>query len=438
MSAEEEQKPEINESNKTNEENNINDPETNNTNEVNSTNSNETNSTTEENNTKIDYTKLDKNELVQNNPFVKDLVVKLDILKKGIVEQIKKTNINATKIKKLEEELANKNNEIKQLTQEKNNNNNNTNMTGQNNSNDKQLELALGSAREEIRKLNDQILSLKIEQESNNKKMKKTTEETDDLKKEYQMQIKLLSQANDSLLKENKSIKEEKLDLIKEIEKLNIELKNQPLTPPPEMVRERELLLREKDILISEKDKLINEKEHFEALLNDNKKGKEEALQQLEESTKKNEALTEENKTLKESVKTLELNSGKMALKLTEYKTGILTMNLRNQVFHVKKAGLIQQIAHSEIDIIFYRENFGNFYMKIEDNKNNVEIVNILDVESVKISDKKKNKVDISYMYKSKKINLSVLVHELVVDQFIDTYKNFYQESMKSQNKVGL
>ena len=252
------------------------------------------------------------------------------------------------------------------------------------------------------------------------------------------MQIKLLSQANDSLLKENKSIKEEKLDLIKEIEKLNIELKNQPLTPPPEMVRERELLLREKDILISEKDKLISEKEHFEALLNDNKKGKEEALQQLEESTKKNEALTEENKKLKESVKTLESNSGKMALKLTEYKTGILTMNLRNQVFHVKKAGLIQQIAHSEIDIIFYRENFGNFYMKIEDNKNNVEIVNILDVESVKISDKKKNKVDISYMYKSKKINLSVLVNELVVDQFIDAYKNFYSESMKSQNKIGL
>ena len=436
MSTEEEQQSEINDQNKTNEENNINEPETNNTNEVNSTNSNETNSTTEENNTKIDYTKLDKNELVQNNPFVKDLLVKFEVLKKGIVDERKKTNICVTKIKKLEEELANKNNEIKQLTQEKNNNN--TKTAGQSNANDKQLELALGSAREEIRKLNDQILSLKIEQESNNNKMKKTTEETDDLKKEYQMQIKLLSQANDSLLKENKSIKEEKLDLIKEIEKLNIELKNQPLTPPPEMVRERELLLREKDILISEKDKLISEKEHFEALLNDNKKGKEEALQQLEESTKKNEALTEENKKLKESVKTLESNSGKMALKLTEYKTGILTMNLRNQVFHVKKAGLIQQIAHSEIDIIFYRENFGNFYMKIEDSKNNVEIVNILDVESVKISDKKKNKVDISYMYKSKKINLSVLVNELVVDQFIDAYKNFYSESMKSQNKIGL
>ena len=429
MSTEEEQKPEINESTKTNGENNINEPEANNTNEVNSTNSNETNSTNEEIN-KIDYTKLDKNELIQNNPFVKDLLVKFEVLKKGIVDERKKTNICVSKIKKLEEELASKNNEIKKLTQERIN----TNIPGQINGNGKQLELALSSSKEEIRKLNEQIISLKLERENINNRMKKTTEETDDLKKEYQMQIKLLSQANDALLRENKSMKEEKIDLIKEIEKLNIELKNQPLTPPPEMVRERELLLREKDILIAEKDKLITEKEHFEALLNDNKKGKEEALQQLEESTKKNTELTEENNTLKESVKTLELNSGKMALKLTEYKTGILTMNLRNQVFHVKKAGLIQ---HNEIDIIFYRENFGNFYMRIDD-KNNTEIINILDVESMKINDKKKNKVDISYMYKSKKINISVLVNEFVVDQFIDAYKNFYSESMKSQNKVGL
>ena len=429
MSTEEEQKPEINESTKTNGENNVTEPEANNTNEVNSTNSNETNSTNEENN-KIDYTKLDKNELIQNNPFVKDLLVKFEVLKKGIVDERKKTNICYSKIKKLEEELALKNNEIKKLTQEKNN----TNIPGQINGNDQQLQLDLSSSKEEIRKLNEQIISLKLERENINNRMKKTTEETDDLKKEYQMQIKLLSQANDTLLKENKSMKEEKIDLIKEIEKLNIEIKNKPLTPPPEMVKERELLLREKDILIAEKDKLMAEKEHFEALLNDNKKGKEEALQQLEESTKKNTELTQENDTLKESVKTLELNSGKMALKLTEYKTGILTMNLRNQVFHVKKAGLIQ---HNEIDIIFYRENFGNFYMRIDD-KNNSEIINILDVESMKINDKKKNKVDISYMYKSKKINMSVLVNELVVDQFIDAYKNFYSESMKSQNKVGL
>ena len=71
------------------------------------------------------------------------------------------------------------------------------------------------------------------------------------------------------------------------------------------------------------------------------------------------------------------------------------------------------------------------------DEKNNSDFINILDVESVNQSDKKKNKVDISYMHKSKKFNLSVLVNELVVDQFADAYKNFYPESMKSQNKVG-
>jgi DNA repair exonuclease SbcCD ATPase subunit len=431
MSTEEEQQSEINDQNKTNEENPPSETESNSTNTNETNNSTETTNTKEEN-SKIDYTKLDKNELVQNNPFVKDLLVKFEVLKKGIVDERKKTSICVAKIKKLEEELVSKTNEIKKITQEKSESPKNFGV--QNNENDKKLELALSSAKEDIRKLNEQIISLKLEQENNNNKMKKTTEETEDLKKEYQTQIKLLSQANDSLLKEIKTAKQEKTNLEKEIEKLNNEIKTQALTPPPEMVREREML-------IIEKDKLISEKEHFEALLNDNKKGKEEALQQLEECIKKNEQLMNENNTLKENnksleenVKTLETNSGKMALKLAEYKNGVLTMNLRNQVFHVKRAGLI---AHNEIDIIFYRENFGNFYMRI-DEKNNSDIINILDVESVNQNDKKKNKVDISYMYKSKKFNISVLVNELVVDQFIDAYKNFYSESMKSQNKIGL
>ena len=122
-----------------------------------------------------------------------------------------------------------------------------------------------------------------------------------------------------------------------------------------------------------------------------------------------------------------------MALKLTEYKNMVLDMNLRNQVFHVKKTGLI---SHNEIDIIFYKNENGIYVMRIDD-KNNSDIINILDVESVNQSNKNKNKVDISYMYKSKKYNISVLVNELVVGQLVDAYKNFYSESMKLQNKVG-
>ena len=374
----------------------------------------------------IDYSKLDKNELIKSNSFVIDLLVKFDVLKKGIVEERKKTSILVAKIKQLEEELNSKINEIKKLTQEKTNNEENTTIIPQTNKLNDKKELALIAQNEEIRKLNEQIINLKLEQENTDNKMKKTLEETEDLKKEYQTQIKLLSQANDSLIKELKSLKTEKSNLEKEIEKLQTEIKTKSLTPPPEMIREREILIREKD-------RLISEKEHFEALLKDYKNSKEEALKQIEELQKKNKELLEENDKLKEAKISLETNAGKMALKLTEYKNMVLDMNLRNQVFHVKKTGLI---SHNEIDIIFYKNEDGIFVMRIDD-KNNSDIINILDVESVNQSNKNKNKVDISYMYKSKKYNISVLVNELVVDQLVDAYKNFYSESMKLQNKVG-
>ena len=387
----------------------------------------------------IDYTKLDKNELLKNNPFVKDLWFKLDVLKKGIVDERKKTAILVSKVKQLEEELDTKKNENKKLNEEikifkEQNNTENNNTNNINNINDKQSELALISAKEEIKKLNEQIINLKLEQESTNNKMKKTLDETEDLKKEYQTQIRLLSEANDSIIKEYKTLKSEKSNLDKEFINMKIESKKQSNIPPPELVREKEQLIREKNKLLIEKDRLISEKEHFEALIKDYKKSKDEAMIQLEACLKKNGELVLENQTYKDSIYNHEINSGKMAQKLAEYKNIIISMNLRNQVFHVKKLGII---SHNEIDIIFGKGQNGNYVMRI-DEKNNSEMINILDVESFFQNDKKKNKVDISYMYKSKKYNISVLVNELIVDQFIEAYKNFYSESMKLQNKINI
>ena len=56
----------------------------------------ESNNNEENKDNKIDYVNLDKNELVKQNAFVKDLVVKLDVLKKGIVDERKKTTILIT------------------------------------------------------------------------------------------------------------------------------------------------------------------------------------------------------------------------------------------------------------------------------------------------------------------------------------------------------
>ena len=292
---------------------------------------NDSNSKNEENNKKeeIDYTKLDKNELIKNNAFVKDLIVKLDVLKKGIVDERKKMAILVPKIKQLEEELNSKNNEIKKLSEEKMNNkeqneeSNTQIISNQNKSNDKQLESALSSAKEEIRKLNEKIISLKLEQEATNNKMKKTLDETEDLKKEYQMQIKLLSEANDSIIKEYKILKSEKTKLDKEFETMKEEIEKKSRIPPPEMIREREILIREKD-------QLILEKEHFEALIKDYKKSKDEAILQLEACLKKNGELVVENQTYKDSIYKHESDAGKMAQKLAEFKNIILSMNLRN------------------------------------------------------------------------------------------------------------
>ena len=379
----------------------------------------------------IDYVNLDKNILIKQNPFVKDLLVKLDILKKGIVEEKKKTSALSSKIKNFEEEIKNKNKEIGKLILEKstlieqNTHDDIANITGTfEKAENKNAEKALIIAKEEIRKLNEQIVNLKLEQEKRNTKMKKTNEDTEDLKKEYQVQIKLLSEANDSIIKELKTLKNENKNIKKELEEEKKKNENSKDVIETESIKD---LIRQKEILIREKDKLILEKEHFEALIKDYKKSKDEAMAQLDACLKKNGELVLENSTYRDSIYAHEEDQGKMAQKLAEYKNMILNMSLRNQVFHVKKLGLISQ---NEIDIIFGRDKNGNYVMRI-DEKNNSEMIDILDVESVSQNEKKENRIDISYMYNSKKYNISVLVHELVVDQFLDAYKNYYSESIK-------
>ena len=379
----------------------------------------------------IDYVNLDKNILIKQNPFVKDLLFKLDVLKKGIVEEKKKTSALSSKIKNFEEEIKNKNKEIGKLILEKstlieqNTHDDIANITGTfEKAENKNAEKALIIAKEEIRKLNEQIVNLKLEQETRNTKMKKTNEDTEDLKKEYQVQIKLLSEANDSIIKELKTLKNENKNIKKELEEEKKKNENSKDVIETESIKD---LIRQKEILIREKDKLILEKEHFEALIKDYKKSKDEAMAQLDACLKKNGELVLENSTYRDSIYAHEEDQGKMAQKLAEYKNMILNMSLRNQVFHVKKLGLISQ---NEIDIIFGRDKNGNYVMRI-DEKNNSEMIDILDVESVSQNEKKENRIDISYMYNSKKYNISVLVHELVVDQFLDAYKNYYSESIK-------
>ncbi len=334
-------------------------------------------------------------------PFVKDLLVKIDVLKNGILKERQKTTEQAQKIKAIEEELTKKTEQIQILIQEKIEYEKKKKEKEEEEEKNKNIKNRMTSmANEEIRKLNEEITKLKFENETFLKKMNTTLLESEDSKLKLKLEIKDLTDKNNSLSEEIKNLKSEKDQLEEKVKQAS-----------------------------SVSSDYIREKQHFDTLLREYKKAKEEAIHQLNACLEKCSKLVMENKTYQDSITLRDIDAGKMAQKLAEYKKKFIKVNLRNQIYHVKKVGLV---SNTEIDVIFALDENGNFIMRI-DEKGNSDIINIQDVESVNLVDRKKNKVEIIYMYKAKKYNINVIVNELVIDQFVDAYKNFYSESMKHQ-----
>ena len=85
------------------------------------------------------------------------------------------------------------------------------------------------------------------------------------------------------------------------------------------------------------------------------------------------------------------------------------------------------------MDITFGQDKDNNYVMRIDDDSRRVELINMLDVDYFK--QVAKDKVEISYMYESKKKTITVIVEEIIIDQFMDAYKNFFSEAIKTQQK---
>ena len=394
---------------------------------------------------------------MSKDPYVKELIIKIDVLKKGIIKERKINSELTSKLKKIEQELTSKimqlsdelmvkTKEIKTLNLEKEELEKLVKQQQQQqkkgigigfldniaqgmeklriniNPNEKDKEkLVIDEQEEEKRNinlladdenskdtekilaLNRKINQLKFENESYLKKINAAKEETENKQSDFKNEIKTYTDKIKSLEEQIKMLKDEKDELQDRI-KLTSTISSQTL----------------------------KETQHFKGLFQECKKGKEEAEQQLSSCLKKYNKLLEENEEYKQTISRHEVNSGKMAKKLSELKNLYIKVNLRNQMFHVKKEGLL---SNKEIDIIFGRGEEGNYVMRI-DEKDHKELMNIQDVEYVNRVEGSKNKVEISYMYKAKKYCITVLVDELVVEQFVEAYKIFYLESMKDQNKI--
>ena len=401
------------------------------------------------------------NDELSKDPYVKELIIKIDVLKKGIIKE-RKINSELTsrlktieqeltsKIVQLQDELAEKTKEIKALILQKdelekvikqqqqqqkkgigkgffdniaqgmgklglkNINPNEKEKEKMPNIDDPEEEKksinlladddASNKDSEAILKLNRKINKLKFENETYLKKINANLEETEKNKLNFQNEIKTQTDKIKSLEEQIKMLKGEKDELQDRI-KLTSTISS----------------------------KTLKETEHFKGLFQEYKKGKEEVEQKLDACLKKYNKLLEENEEYKQTISRHEVNSGKMAKRLSELKNLYVKVNLRNQMFHVKKEGLL---SNTEIDIIFGRGDEGNYVMRI-DEKDHKELMNIQDVEYVNRVEGNKNKVEIGYMYKAKKYKITVLVDELVVEQFVEAYKIFYLESMKDQNKIA-
>ena len=271
-------------------------------------------------------------------PFVKDLLIKIDVLKKGLreeknknnelsakVEELEKqileeknknTELNlklkrfemelTSKILKLNEEVVSKTSQIDALIQDKMDlekalknqpkrdsilnilkfgiNDKGKSQNGDNtheslNMDPNSVEAISSMANAEIRKLNEEISQLKYENGMCVKKMTDALEKTENMKLEFKNEIKVYNDKIKSLEDQIKMLQEERDELQDRI-KLTSSISSQT----------------------------IKETEHFKGLLYDYKKGKEDAVKELDIFKEKYNKLMEENESHKKEIERLETN----------------------------------------------------------------------------------------------------------------------------------
>jgi DNA repair exonuclease SbcCD ATPase subunit len=392
-----------------------------------------------------------ENQEIMNHPYVQDLLLKIDVLRRGILKE-RKTNQElqdklkkfemelSSKIIKLEEELVSKTSQVKTLIQEKmdleqklkqqkaskkkrgtgfldilnigleyndkiQNQLSNPNITKEEQQKQqKNAEEISAMANQEIRKLHEKISELKFQNETYFKKMNQSLEDAENKRMEHKNEVKNYTDKINKLENEIQKLQKEKGELNNRI-----------------------------NTVLSMSSQNMKETEHFKVLLNDYKKDREQANKNLNSYIEKYNKLLEENARYKEALLKHEEDSGKMAQKLAELKNLMIKLNLKNQMFHVTKLGIL---SNTEMDILFGKSEDGNYIMRLDD-KNEQEIINILDVESVEKEKGSNDKIEIIYMKNGKKINIVVMIDELIIDQMVKAYKVFFSESMKKLNQIN-
>ena len=350
---------------------------------------------------------------VKEDLKIKDLLIKLQILAQGLLEERKKSSKYLEKIKIYETTLQDRDQEITDLnkkiyelqaklslekskTGKKKKPNKIGNIVGNFLHSDSQSE-------EKITQLEQEINKLKYENKNLTQSLIEDKEKYDQEKMTLQTSLALQAKRMEEIEKEKQRIKEENSNLYLQKENVN------------KMIQDFE-----------------NNKYKYDEEYSKFKKENEEYEKQAMDSLIRLEQKNQECFKLDKEIKDLRKAQQDMAIKLNEMKKEMKNQKIRKIDFKVEKVeGLL---SHNKQMIITFNKNPKNekfeMILSFDNKEEKIDIMNINDFK--KCEGKDKNKFEIYYVNNGKSVKLVVKVHELLADFFFQTYRDFFTVANES------
>lgn len=310
---------------------------------------------------------------------IKDLLIKLQILRNGLIDERKKNKNYLDKIKDLEAILQRKDNEIVELTKKKFDLEANLLFEKSKKPQIKQnkkknIDESQVNKYEEI--INEQGFRLR----NLNSQLQDEREAFDQQKIQFQTLITLQNQKFDDLQKKYDKVNKENIELSKNQENVNLMLKK--------FEEEKKEYLEKFERYQNDKIEVQNKNVEYQEQLDKLRKERFDSKKEIEELKKKNDD---------------------MAIKLNEMKILLVNKKLTKKSFKVEMIGK----GRKYIEIIFQRNAMMDNYEMIIKGKNkneSEEHINLLDIINFQNNDKDKNRVDIKYIVSKIIFNFSFII----------------------------
>ena len=320
---------------------------------------------------------------------IKDLLIKLQVLTNGLIEERKKSQSYLDRIKEYEESLQKKDAEIAELTKEKF---------------DLKSKLTLEKSKQGPNKKNDSYFSSFI-----NKFMEKPVDDSkvgklEETINQQKYEIKDLTQR---LMEEKESFDQQKIKF-----QTMITLQNQQMTELKKNLenskKEKEKEVPNEELILSHKEKIDSLNRKFNLEKDEYEKKLAELRSELKDQKEKNENLEVSLNKYKEAYesKTIENNAMKVQVtnldkQLNKAKIEIKNKQLAPRIFQVEriKDGLVKN--KKSMNITFKYNKNKNIceviFSRMKKGAIKEDVVNIVDISQFKINDKKKENIDIVY-----------------------------------------